>query len=52
LNGIEATRRLIASRPRIRVLVVSMHKEPAYVREMLKAGGAVTSLKTRSIPSC
>jgi two-component system, NarL family, response regulator NreC len=45
LNGIEATRRLIASTPRIRVLVLSMHKEPTYVREILKAGARGYILK-------
>jgi DNA-binding NarL/FixJ family response regulator len=38
LNGIEATRALMAASPHIRVLAVSMHKEAVYVREMLRAG--------------
>jgi len=38
LNGIEATRRLAASLPRTRVLALSMHKDSAYVREILRAG--------------
>src|SRR5947209_740382 len=38
LNGIEATRRLVQANPRLRVLVLSMHKEGTYVREILKAG--------------
>jgi DNA-binding NarL/FixJ family response regulator len=45
LNGIEATRRMIESTPRLRVLVLSMHKEPVYVREILKAGARGYILK-------
>jgi two-component system, NarL family, response regulator NreC len=45
LNGIEATRRMIESAPRLRVLVLSMHKEPVYVREILKAGARGYILK-------
>jgi two-component system response regulator NreC len=40
LNGIEATRRLVASAPRTRVLALSMHKDSVYVREILRAGAA------------
>lgn len=45
LNGIEATRRMVASNSRIRVLVLSMHKEALYVREVLKAGARGYILK-------
>ena len=45
LNGIEATRRMVAANPRIRVLVLSMHKEALYVREVLKAGARGYILK-------
>ena len=45
LNGIEATRRMMESTPRLRVLVLSMHKEPVYVREILKAGARGYILK-------
>jgi DNA-binding NarL/FixJ family response regulator len=45
LNGIEATRRLAASRPRIRVLALSMHKDSVYVREVLHAGAKGYLLK-------
>src|ERR1035441_10322392 len=38
LNGIEATRRLIAANPHIRVIALSMHKDSVYVREILRAG--------------
>jgi DNA-binding NarL/FixJ family response regulator len=45
LNGIEATRRLAASHPRIRVLALSMHKDSVYVREILHAGAKGYLLK-------
>ena len=45
LNGIEATRRMVATNSRIRVLVLSMHKEALYVREVLKAGARGYILK-------
>jgi two-component system response regulator NreC len=45
LNGIEATRRMVAANPRVKVLVLSMHKEAVYVREVLKAGARGYILK-------
>lgn len=45
LNGIEATRRLHEISPRTKVLVLSMHKEAVYVREILKAGARGYILK-------
>ena len=45
LNGIEATRRIVQAAPRLRVLVLSMHKEAVYVREILKAGARGYILK-------
>ena len=45
LNGIEATRRMVHETPRLRVLVLSMHKEAVYVREILKAGARGYILK-------
>jgi DNA-binding NarL/FixJ family response regulator len=45
LNGIEATRRLIAANPHIRVIALSMHKDSAYVREILRAGARGYLLK-------
>lgn len=38
VNGIEATRRLTAELPALRVLVLSMHDDAQYVREALDAG--------------
>src|SRR6201996_8743228 len=45
LNGIEATRRMVESDSRIKVLVLSMHKEAVYVREILRAGARGYILK-------
>jgi DNA-binding NarL/FixJ family response regulator len=38
LNGIELTRQLRRVLPRTRVLILSMHSDPAYVRRALEAG--------------
>lgn len=45
LNGIEATRRIAESAPRVRVLALSMHKDSVYVREILRAGARGYLLK-------
>ena len=45
LNGIEATRRLLAADPHIRVIALSMHKDSVYVREILRAGARGYLLK-------
>jgi two-component system response regulator NreC len=45
LNGIEATRRLVAAHPHTRVLALSMHKDSVYVREVLRAGARGYLLK-------
>jgi two-component system response regulator NreC len=45
LNGIEATKQMMRANPRLRILVLSMHKEAVYVREILKAGARGYLLK-------
>jgi DNA-binding NarL/FixJ family response regulator len=45
LNGIEATRQIIAALPRIKVIALSMHADKRYVLEMLKAGASGYILK-------
>jgi two-component system response regulator NreC len=45
LNGIEATRQIVGSKPRIRVLALSMYADGVYVSEMLKAGASGYLLK-------
>ena len=45
LNGIEATRKIIAALPRTRILALSMHKDSVYVREILRAGARGYLLK-------
>lgn len=45
MNGVEATRRVLALFPRIRVLALSVHSDARIVGEMLKAGAAGYLLK-------
>ena len=45
LNGIEATKKMVAANARLRILVLSMHKEAVYVREILRAGARGYILK-------
>ncbi len=45
LNGIEATRRILALRPQVKVIVLSMHSDPRFVREALTAGASGYLLK-------
>jgi len=45
LNGIEATRRIRANEPRIRVVALSMHADRRFVLETLKAGASGYLLK-------
>jgi DNA-binding NarL/FixJ family response regulator len=40
MDGIEATKRLCARCPQTRVLMVSMHDTPKYVRRCLRAGAS------------
>jgi two-component system, NarL family, response regulator NreC len=45
LNGIEVTRQLAKVAPTTRVLILSMHADPAYIRQSLKAGAKGYLLK-------
>ena len=45
MNGIEATRRIIASKPQTAVLILSMHQDESYVLRSLKAGAKGYLLK-------
>jgi DNA-binding NarL/FixJ family response regulator len=45
MNGIEATRRILAERPGVRVLALSMHSDRRFVIETLKAGASGYVLK-------
>lgn len=46
LNGIEATRRIRAAQPNVRVVGLSMHSTPQFVTGMLDAGASGYVLKT------
>ena len=48
LNGMEATRRILAVNPEIRILALSMHTEKVYVKGMLTAGASGYVLKSCS----
>lgn len=48
LNGMEATKRILAANSEIRILGLSMHNDPIYVMGMLNAGAAGFLLKTCS----
>lgn len=45
LNGIEATRQVLAELPAVKVLALSMHSDRRYVIEVLKAGASGYLLK-------
>jgi DNA-binding NarL/FixJ family response regulator len=45
MNGVEATRRIVAKRPDARVIALSMHSTRNFVSEMLKAGACGYLLK-------
>jgi two-component system NarL family response regulator len=48
LNGIEATRQILARHPKLRVVGLSVHAEAAVVAEMLAAGAAAYVLKSNA----
>ena len=45
LNGIEATRQIVAERPGVKIIALSMHDDRRFVLNMLKAGAAGYMLK-------
>ncbi len=45
LNGIEATRQIVAEVPGVKVIALSMHSDKRFVKGMLKAGAAGYLLK-------
>ncbi len=45
MSGIEATRRILADLPEIKIIALSMHSDRRFVREMLAAGAAGYLLK-------
>ena len=49
LNGIEATRQILAAQPDTRILALSIHKDKQFVDDMLAAGAAGYLLK-ESVP--
>jgi DNA-binding NarL/FixJ family response regulator len=45
MNGIEATRQIIAEHPGVKIIALSMHSDRRFVSEMLKAGAMAFLLK-------
>jgi DNA-binding NarL/FixJ family response regulator len=45
MNGIEATRRIVAQQPDVKVIALSMHNDVQFVQEMLRAGASGYLLK-------
>ncbi len=45
LNGIEATRQIVADHPGVKVIALSMHSDKRFVKGMLKAGASGYLLK-------
>lgn len=45
LNGVDAVRRLKKAAPRVKILFVTMHADPAYVSEAFRAGASGYLLK-------
>ena len=45
MNGIEATRRILAANPKTAVVILSMHQDESYVLRSLKAGAKGYLLK-------
>jgi DNA-binding NarL/FixJ family response regulator len=49
LNGIEATRKIMADHPAVRVIMLSMHSDQRFVTESLRAGASGYVLKDCAI---
>jgi len=49
MNGLEATRRIAADFPDVRVLILSMHANPEYVIQALRAGAKGYLIKGSSV---
>jgi two-component system, NarL family, response regulator NreC len=45
MNGIEATRRILAANPAVSVVILSMHQDESYILQSLKAGAKGYLLK-------
>lgn len=45
LNGIEATRKIIKTNPKVRVVALSAHADQHFIREMMTAGASAYVLK-------
>lgn len=48
LDGLEATRRLVATDPEVRVVILSMHDDPSHVQAAFRAGARAYVVKQAS----
>lgn len=51
-GGFEATRRILAARPEVRLIALSLHCDPAFVRGMFAAGASRIARRTAPSASC
>jgi len=49
VNGIEAARQLLKTQPRLKLIFLTMHGEPSYVREALRLGAHGYLLKSSAV---
>jgi DNA-binding NarL/FixJ family response regulator len=50
LNGLEVAKRVAKDYPRVRVIMLSMHQDPVYVRQALQAGAKGYLVKGADVP--
>jgi DNA-binding NarL/FixJ family response regulator len=49
LNGLEVAKRVVREAPRTRIVILSMHADPSYVRQALRAGAVGYLLKGAAV---
>lgn len=50
INGIEVTQRLMKRNPQLKVIILTMHNEPVYVKKAMEAGAMGFVTKNSPIP--
>ncbi len=49
INGLEATRQIVKSQPNVRVVMLTMHENDAYIQQALRAGAAGYVVKQAAV---
>src|SRR5437870_8785254 len=49
MTGIEAARQILADLPKTKIVFLTMHSDPTYVREAMRAGGSAFVLKRSAV---